>query len=395
LFNKAQHILQQLCSAKGIVASTLQTDNYNRVWSRDGMMTALTGLMLNDIVIIKGLLNTIETLAAQQSLTGAIPSNVYFNNNKAIVSYGTHVGRVDATTWWLIGTLSYALIVDGDIAKKYQSQINKALELLDAYEYNGKHLIYTPLGGNWADEYICNGYTLYDNVLRYASLKLAYQFFKTEILFEKINKVKLAIEYNFIINPYNDNPKYHQKAFDKIASQSLNYMPPSLNAHQYDTYWDMAGNALALLWGLLPKEVNIVAHLNKLNQEFNHWMLPVFYPIIKPIDDNWKLLQNNFSYNFKNIPYQFHNGGAWPIFLGWLCLGLNTTNDILKHNIASGIKNNLTNLLEANPADIFNEYYDSKTLVPMGVQPLGFSASGYILMHLNPAENNNFKIIFL
>jgi GH15 family glucan-1,4-alpha-glucosidase len=120
-----------------------------------------------------------------------------------------------------------------------------------------------------------------------------------------------------------------------------------------------------------------------------------FYPIIKPIDDNWKLLQNNFSYNFKNIPYQFHNGGAWPIFLGWLCLGLNTTNDILKHNIASGIKNNLTNLLEANPADIFNEYYDSKTLVPMGVQPLGFSASGYILMHLNPAENNNFKIIFL
>ncbi|MBK7466490.1 MAG: hypothetical protein IPJ43_06555 [Saprospiraceae bacterium] len=51
--------------------------------------------------------------------------------------------------------------------------IYKCLNVLEIWEYNSRGLIYTPLGGNWADEYPTSGYTLYDNVLRYWALREA------------------------------------------------------------------------------------------------------------------------------------------------------------------------------------------------------------------------------
>jgi hypothetical protein len=44
--------------------------------------------------------------------------------------------------------------------------------LLDGIEYNGRHLLYVPAGGNWADEYPFDGYILYDQVLRAWGLRL-------------------------------------------------------------------------------------------------------------------------------------------------------------------------------------------------------------------------------
>jgi hypothetical protein len=48
----------------------------------------------------------------------------------------------------------------------------RAVHCLGAIEYNGRHLMYVPTGGNWADEYIFEGYILYDQVLRAWALRL-------------------------------------------------------------------------------------------------------------------------------------------------------------------------------------------------------------------------------
>ena len=36
-----------------------------------------------------------------------------------------------------------------------------------AWEFNNKHLMYSPASSNWADEYPVEGYILLNNVLRY------------------------------------------------------------------------------------------------------------------------------------------------------------------------------------------------------------------------------------
>ncbi|NUR33686.1 MAG: fructofuranosidase/invertase, partial [Gemmatimonadaceae bacterium] len=44
--------------------------------------------------------------------------------------------------------------------------------LLEGLEYNGRHLLYVPVGGDWADEYVYEGYVLHDQVLRAWALHL-------------------------------------------------------------------------------------------------------------------------------------------------------------------------------------------------------------------------------
>lgn len=161
---EAIEIIRKAITEEGILASAQQRDNYARVWARDSMMTGYAGILVHDEEILAGLEKSVLTLARHQAENGQIPSNVV--NDKA--SYGTHVGRTDATTWWIVTTCEYLKSKQNDELKKSQKEkIYKALSCLKSWEYNQRGLVYSPLGGNWADEYVTSGYTLYDNVLRF------------------------------------------------------------------------------------------------------------------------------------------------------------------------------------------------------------------------------------
>lgn len=362
---------------QGIMATAMQVDNYASVWSRDSMMTGIAGLIVKDKKIIEGLKASILSLVDNQNQAGQLPSNISFPEGNTKTSYGSLVGRVDATTWWIVGACIYILNTNDDELKhKIEINISKALKILDAWEFNNKNLIYTPLGGNWADEYIMSGYTLYDNVLRYWALNVAGQVYQNDNWSKKAIMVKQCIEDNFGMET-SENPKYHPKAYDELKQSKLEYLPLSFSANGYNTQWDMAGNALALLLGINKKVEGVKSFINELNKEFNHWMLPVFYPIIQKSDWQWNLLKNNFSYSFKNEPYHFHNGGSWPIFLGWLCMGLKANGE---DDIPKEILKNYEKLLSQNQTINFNEYYTSNKLEPKGTDHLCFSASGYIMM---------------
>ena len=164
-----------------------------------------------------------------------------------------------------------------------------------------------------------------------------------------------------------------------MISEHLNYLPMSFSANGYNTQWDMAGNALALILKLNNHPEKLKSYLLEMNQKFNHWMLPVFYPIVHESDWQWNLLKNNYSYSFKNLPYHFHNGGSWPIFLGWLCLGLRMN---MEEEIPNQIRNEYEKLIEVHPSSRFNEYYTSNELKPKGVNQLCYSANGYLLMNM-------------
>lgn len=371
MFTKeALHVIEQAISEQGILASSEKKDNYARVWSRDAMMTGITGILIKNASIVEGLKRSVKTLADHQAENGQIPSNVY--GEKA--SYGTLVGRTDATIWWIIGACEYiAYSEDKDLKETLKDSIYKAFSCLKTWEFNQRGLLYSPLGGNWADEYVTSGYVLYDNVLRYWAFKNAAKIYEDENLKSLAETTKRLIENNFMKNN-SDETKYHETAYRKASEKP--YLWASLNANGYDERFDLAGNALAVFLGF-DLDLDAFSHfLEQLNEEFGHWMLPVFYPIIFPEDPSWSLLENNYSYSFKNQPYHFHNGGSWPIYLGWLCLGLKKRGF---SEIPLKIATQYEKLLTDKGAG-FREYYSTDQLIPSGTDHLCFSASGYLLM---------------
>lgn len=369
---EAIDIIRKAITEEGILASAQQRDNYARVWARDSMMAGFAGILVNDEEILTGLEQSILTLAKHQAENGQIPSNVI--NGKA--SYGTHVGRTDATTWWIVVTCEYIIRCNKtELKKDLEEKISKALSCLKTWEYNQRGLLYSPLGGNWADEYVTSGYTLYDNVLRYWAVKNAAGLYQIEELENQATNIKKLIQDNFY-KTESDSLKYHETAYSKTEFKP--YFWASLNANGYDVRFDLAGNALAIL---LDFELDFKAFsefLEELYTEFGHWMLPVLYPVIYPGDYDWKLLENNYSYSFKNEPHHFHNGGSWPIFLGWLCLALNRKG---LAEIPGKILSQYEQLMQEKGFH-FREYYSTDKLLPLGTEQLCFSASGYLMMTL-------------
>lgn len=367
---EAIEIIRKAITGEGILASAQQRDNYARVWARDSMITGYAGILIDNEEILAGLEQSILTLAGQQAENGQIPSNVV--NGKA--SYGTHVGRTDATTWWIVTTCEYLKRPEKEnLKKKLRQPVYRALSCLQTWEYNQRGLVYSPLGGNWADEYVTSGYTLYDNILRYWALKNAAELYHDEELNTGAVSTKQLIQENFRKNN-SGGVKYHETAYARAKVKP--YFWASLNANGYDERFDLAGNALAILLGFDLDLKAFSDFLKSIHQEFRHWMLPAFYPVIFPGDDDWRLLENNYSYSFKNEPHHFHNGGSWPVFLGWLCLGLKKRGVT---EIPDKILAQYESLMQEKGGR-FREYYSTDQLLPLGTEELCFSASGYLLM---------------
>jgi len=163
---EAVALLRELCGPNGIHASRAATANYRAIFARDAVMAGIAGLMIGDDAITAGLVRTLERLHALQGPEGQVASNFEIREGEEPhVSFGTLAPRFDAATWYLVGIALAARAGAIDPAR-YRVSVRAVVHLLNALEYNGRHLIYVPAGGNWADEYIYDGYILYDQVLR-------------------------------------------------------------------------------------------------------------------------------------------------------------------------------------------------------------------------------------
>ena len=164
----AKQLLREVLTPQGFLASPVEHTNYRRLWARDGIMCGLVGLAIDDSELIGGLRDHLLSLAAHQGPSGEIPSNLSFDSKAQVqeLSYGSLVGRVDAATWFVVGACQYMLSHnDSNTEALLKPGVEKARELIRAWQFNGRGLIYVPQGGNWADDYLLEGYTLYDQVM--------------------------------------------------------------------------------------------------------------------------------------------------------------------------------------------------------------------------------------
>jgi hypothetical protein len=373
---EAKCVMHQCMTPSGFLASPKAHDNYQRIWSRDAAIAGLTSLVCNDDEGIDCFVRSVLSLGAYQAEHGQLPSNVGLSKNDAI-SFGSLSGRVDATTWWIISACMI-LQKDGQYADELIPKIRKALGVLEVWQFNNRGFIYTPLGGNWADEYISQGYVLYDQLLWLWALRAAGIVLQDTSNNERAIALEDRIIRNFSFRLPPHELHYHLTAYQKVYQPNALLWASSFGPAGYDCRWDMPAHALLLLLGLFDDVDALDELLMQWSEKYGSGLLPVFDPVIMPDDPEWFLLRENYRYQFKNHPHHFHNGGSWPVWIGLLGLGftLNGRSDVA-HKLMMQLQKNMKN---ATSRERFAEYWNPKTGVPGGVMPLCFSASGYLML---------------
>lgn len=401
-YQKAFDLLKQCATPNGFLASTTEEDNYRRVWSRDGVIIGLAGLLTGDESCQKTFLATLRTLRDHQGPHGEIPSNVDVQAGR--ISYGGTTGRVDANLWYIIGCCAYwKATQDENFLDDFQPSLEKVLFLLGAWEFNTRGLLYVPQTGDWTDEYIQHGYILYDQLLYWRALhdigdvRKAYNKEADYVLHEKIGRLQKLIAANYwfencdLDNPDAYHPVLHKqgcKAAHLLDQHWMAFFSPTGYGYRFDAL----ANILVSLFGIATKDQQekVDAYIEKEVVSPKLPLLPAFHPVIDADDEAWGQLQVSFSYSFKNKPYEFHNGGLWPFVTGFYVADLaRRGKKDLARRYLDGI--NTANAMAGDGGDWgFYEYIHGKHHTPGGTRHQGWSAAGAVIGY--HALNDNFLL---
>lgn len=358
--SEAETLLAELSDGDGIHASLAPVANYRAVFTRDAMMAGIAGLASRSERVTEGMVRTLERLRQLQGERGQIPSNYERTTAGELrVSFGALAPRFDSSSWYLLGVGAAAragVLPPGE----FHDSCRRAIDALETIEYNGRHLLYVPAGGNWADEYPYDGYILYDQVLRAWSLRLLADVFDESRWRDKSAQIARVIAARYWPGD-RDEPDRPIAAFSPTGRRDV---------------FDLAACALLALSGLCPaRSESLLAWIARRFVQ-NELLPPVFDPVITEQDPDWPALRQYHLHDFRNHPHHYHNGGIWPIWLGWLALAFARAG---RADAAEALHRLVVR--HTSPVEWqFHEYLHGVTLAPGGVPHMAYSAAGLLLL---------------
>jgi hypothetical protein len=112
---------------------------------------------------------------------------------------------------------------------------------------------------------------------------------------------------------------------------------------------------------------------------------PAFHPVIDEAHPDWQALVRYHLFGFRNRPHEYHNGGVWPVWLGWLALALAATG---RDAALARLRAAADARIAALPAFEFEEYLHGVTGEPGGTPRMAYTATGVVLLGLagTPAQ---------
>ena len=312
----------------GFFASSVNRENYHRLFTRDAFWVGMAALLSGDKDLIEAYDASFGTLLTNQRKDGAIPSNV---SDTGGVSYGIINPRVDPTTLYILGCLyRYKLYKDPEFLSKHLASIEKAFKyLMTIWENKKLELLYIPRAGNWADEYLQQGYVLYDEALwclalrEYSEVMSDVDSSGSEYYGKKAEHVKGVIREQFWIkNLKRKNDDIYKRVSKKFNFKEMGYFihfyyssgrtqSTLRNAHGI---FDAFGNILTLLTGIATREQakETIRFIDEISVN-KYPLIPAHYPFFsEEIFKSQKLHQ----YRFKQYVGHYHNGGLWPWYTG-------------------------------------------------------------------------------
>ncbi len=393
-YERAVALLLECATPEGFVASPRGEYNYRRIWSRDGVIIGLAGLMTGDAGLAHAFRATLETLAAHQGPHGEIPSNVDPQSGR--VSYGGTTGRVDAPLWFVIGCVEYLRHArDLAFARALQPVLERVRFLLGAWEFNNRGLLFVPPGGDWADEFVHSGYVLYDQLLylraqqSMAELHRALHGSPDHMLLERVARLQHLIETNYWLEPDGAGPPppdvYHevpyQRALTAADRSAGQYWLPFFSPFGYGYRFDSLANVLASMFGVADERqrARVDRHIAEAVRPEGFALLPAFHPVVTPRDHDWNGLQVTFSHVFRNAPHEYQNGGLWPMITGFHVA------DLAARGEAELAETYLAGIHRANALPVdgeawsFPEFVHGLDFTAGGTPSLGWSAAAAVI----------------
>lgn len=174
-YRRALDTLHKNVTPCGFSAASLQdndvtgTDvNYRAVWARDGAITVIQSLFVNDPVIRQAQRATLVTLLERVSRVGQIPSNVQIDTLKPDYSGVGRIASIDSGLWVIIAVYNYVQFTgDTALLQEFAPTLSKAMDWLAAHDSNADGLLEIPEAGDWTDLFGHSYNVLYDETLWY------------------------------------------------------------------------------------------------------------------------------------------------------------------------------------------------------------------------------------
>lgn len=378
-YDRSVALLRRAVTPYGFVASVQDVTNYQRVWTRDGVITGLAALGSGEAGLIRTFGDTLRTVFAHQHPVGFFPSNVDPQTGKA--SYGGNCGRVDNVSWAVIGLLQHARATNsGELAGRFAGHVQRALAVMDAWEFNGKGLVYVPQSGNWADEYVQHGYVLYDQLLRVWALEGAGAYYRRDDWREKAAAIRQLVARNYWNGAAKPAQLYAPNLVHQLREAPERFWLMGFNPARVYGQFDLAANALALLLGVGTggQQARLLDYLRE-ELDARLFLLPAFAPAIEAEDFLMRELEHNYAYTFRNLPHEFHNGGLWPVWNGLLAAALRQGGEAALADRLTGYLHEANRFNPGGEPWGFYENFHGVTRAPIGVPYCTWSAAGAIL----------------
>ncbi len=332
---------------------------YPEPYTRDLMISSLGILASGNEELIDALRRTLESLAANQTRRGHIPSLAHDPND---------LGASDTTPLFLIGLALYRRHTG---QKKFlDAAARKALTWMDYQSPDDSLMVAQQPTSDWRDEQWVLGYGLYVNTLVYLYLRLYGKAKRAATLRKMMNR------FDILAGPRSSHVHEglvvpHKPYYALWAYKVLN-----------DERFDLLGNSLAILSGVAtPCRANnmvswVEAECDSMREKgvLAVDLPPCLFPYIQPGSVDWRP-----RYECFNMPGDYHNGGIWPFICGFYIAALVAT---CRFQLAEQKLAALTGLVRpAHETDVewgFNEWIKAQDGTPRGRDWQTWSAAMYL-----------------
>lgn len=358
--------------------------NYHSVWGRDGSITVIGALNVDDPEIQECARATLETLLDFTTDGGQVPANVHIPTQSPDFSGVGGIAAIDSALWLIIATHTYVEQTrDISLLRKHINKLRSIMVWLDAHDSNADGLLEIPESSDWMDLFNRSYNVLVDEVL-WARANLAFgrlvDFLgDTNEASRRLlhsEQIKRAINTRFWPSTSADRAS-DTFAFAQVQSQigDSRYLIAQVTPFGFDWRCDIFGNVLAFLYNVMDLERAQTAFRFMWGVGVNN-PFPVsnLYPVINPGDPDWR---SYYAVNLLNLPNHYHNGGIWPFVGGhWVRF-------IHRLGLRDIAKAELVRLAELNKQGVshdweFNEWFHGTTGRPMGKTFQAWSASEFI-----------------
>ncbi len=357
--------------------------NYRSVWGRDGAITIIGTLGLDDPDIREGQRRTLRTLLENISPNGQIPANVRIDTGEPDYSGVGGISAIDSAMWVLIALFNYVRVT-GDIPllAELAPRTERAMLWLRAQDSNNDGLLEIPEAGDWTDLFGRSYHVLYDEVLWYRANVCH------GLMQEMLGNIEAASEYlhhaqhvrakilqRFWPTTHADADTPVTFADRQYSIGDASYLLAEITPFEFSWRCDVLGNIMAFLWSVLDIDRARVAFRFMWGVGVNSpYPVANLYPAVQAGDPDWR---SYYTVNMLNLPHHYHNGGLWP-FVGGMWVRF-----IHRLGLTGVAERELFNLARVNHLGKFEEWEFSEwahgiTGRPMGKRFQAWSAASYI-----------------